>query len=219
MEPGDPLPAWMQPAEVQLRAYARLLATSGAERGLIGPRELPRIWDRHLMNCAVVADPAVGLVKHGAQVADIGSGAGLPGIVWALVRPDIQVSLIEALLRRATFLEEVVVELGLQERVSVIRSRAEDCGRDGAWTGVDVVTARAVAPLPTLLRWMLPLAAASGLCLALKGARAADEVAAVEADPEWNQGSGGVKLSIAAIGEGILAQPTTVVVARRRRAQ
>ena len=73
------------------------------------------------MNCAVVADPAVGLVKHGAQVADIGSGAGLPGIVWALVRPDIQVSLIEALLRRATFLEEGVAGLGLQERVAVIR--------------------------------------------------------------------------------------------------
>ena len=105
--------------QASLTRYAELLATAGVERGLIGPREVPRLWDRHLLNCAV----AVPLVPEGADVIDVGSGAGLPGIVWAIVRSDITVTCLEPLQRRATFLEEAVTELGLTGRVQVVRAR------------------------------------------------------------------------------------------------
>lgn len=153
----------------QAERYAELLVTTAVERGLIGPREHDRIWDRHLLNSAAFA----ALPADGVRVADLGSGAGLPGIPLALARPDLEVVLIEPLLRRATFLSEVVDELGL-DRVSVIRSRAEDL------VGVedfDVVTSRAVAPLDRLARWSLPLVVVGGEMVALKGDRAADEVA------------------------------------------
>jgi 16S rRNA (guanine527-N7)-methyltransferase len=150
--------------------YAGLLAGPGVERGLLGPRETPRIWDRHLLNCAGLAD----LLAPGEVVVDVGSGAGLPGIVLAIRRPDVQVVLVEPLLRRATFLAEVVAELGL-ERVTVERARAEElAGRLSA----DVVTARAVAPLDRLLGWTMPLLQAGGRLLALKGDRAETELAA-----------------------------------------
>lgn len=152
--------------------YAGLLATEGIVRGLIGPREVPRLWDRHLLNCALVAD----LVPEGSTVCDIGSGAGLPGIVLALRRPDLHVTLVEPLLRRTTFLEEVVTELGL-DQVRVVRGRAED-QRGGA--PFEVVTSRAVAPLPRLLAWSMPLVAPGGVLLALKGSSATAEVAEVE---------------------------------------
>lgn len=151
--------------------YAALLATLGVERGLIGPREVPRLWDRHLLNCAALA-PAV---PEGVSVADVGSGAGLPGVVLALARPDLAVTLVEPLLRRTVFLEEVVAELGLTT-VTVVRGRAE------ALHGVerfDVVTSRAVAPLGRLLGWCMPLVAPSGEMLALKGSSVEDEIETV----------------------------------------
>ncbi len=151
--------------------YADLLATEGVVRGLIGPREVPRLWDRHIMNSAVV----LPRVPQGVTVADVGTGAGLPGLVWAIARPDLRVTLIEPLLRRTTFLDEATVELGL-ENVTVLRSRAEDVSET-----YDVVTARAVAPLDKLGRWCLPLVRSGGVLLALKGRTAKDEVKAATA--------------------------------------
>ncbi len=133
--------------------YAELLATEGVVRGLIGPREAPRLWERHLLNCAVLAE----LLPEGATVCDIGSGAGLPGLVVAIARPDLRVTLVEPLLRRTTFLDEVVDELGLAGSVEVVRGRAEEL--HGART-FDVVTSRAVAPLERLLAWSMPLVGA-----------------------------------------------------------
>lgn len=149
--------------------FARLLASDGVVRGLIGPREAPRLWERHLLNCAVLEE-AVG---RGASVCDIGSGAGLPGLVLAIVRPDLELTLVEPLLRRTTFLEEAVTALGLS-RVTVVRARAEELHGGRRF---DVVTSRAVAPLPRLLDWSLPLVAPHGELLALKGSGAAAEVA------------------------------------------
>lgn len=154
--------------------YAALLADQGVVRGLIGPREVPRIWDRHILNCAVVAPK----VPVDATVADIGSGAGLPGIVWAIARPDLDVVLIEPMLRRTRFLQEAVQELEL-ERVSVVRGRAENLADE---VSADVVTARAVAPLATLAGWALPLLRPNGMLLALKGQSVADELASAASD-------------------------------------
>ncbi|HEX2893464.1 MAG TPA: 16S rRNA (guanine(527)-N(7))-methyltransferase RsmG [Marmoricola sp.] len=141
--------------------YARLLATEGTLRGLIGPREVPRLWERHLVNCALVAD----LIDPGVTVCDIGSGAGLPGLVLAIRRPDLAVTLVEPLLRRTTFLDEVVVGLGLGN-VEVVRARA--AALHGTRT-FDVVTSRAVAPMDRLAEWSLPLVRAGGTFLAMKG--------------------------------------------------
>ncbi len=151
--------------------YAELLSSDGVVRGLIGPREVPRLWDRHLLNSFALA-PALA---PGARVADVGSGAGLPGMVLAIGRPDLGVTLIEPLLRRTTFLSEVVQELGLQN-VTVVRARAEEVHGAALF---DVVTSRAVAPLGRLLEWCMPLVGADGQVLALKGASAADEIRAV----------------------------------------
>ncbi|MEZ5093563.1 16S rRNA (guanine(527)-N(7))-methyltransferase RsmG [Nocardioides sp.] len=148
--------------------YADLLATAGVERGLIGPREVPRLWGRHLVNCAVLGE----VVPEGSRVADLGSGAGLPGLVLALARPDLEVTLVEPLLRRTTFLEEVVAELGLT-RVEVVRGRAESL--HGRRT-FDVVTSRAVAPLPRLLEWSMPLVGPHGVMIAMKGSSASEEI-------------------------------------------
>lgn len=151
-------------------AYADLLAGAGVERGLIGPREVPRLWDRHLVNCGLLGPE----LAPGDRVADVGSGAGLPGLVLAILRPDVQITLIEPMLRRSTFLLEVVDLLGLPN-VTVRRDRAEDV-RDLAGS-FDVVTARAVAPLEKLAGWTVPLLRAGGRLLALKGASAAEELA------------------------------------------
>jgi 16S rRNA (guanine527-N7)-methyltransferase len=147
--------------------YVDLLATTGVERGLIGPRESDRLWDRHVFNSAAVAD----LVPPGARVVDVGSGAGLPGIPLALRRPDLRVTLLEPLLRRATFLGEAVETLGLTDRVEVVRARAEDHVQT-----YDAVLSRALAPLPRLLGWCLPLTARGGAVLALKGRTAQEEL-------------------------------------------
>lgn len=148
--------------------FARILVGAAVERGLLGPREVDRIWDRHLINCAVVAE----LIPDRARVIDIGSGAGLPGIVLGIVRPDIRMTLLEPLLRRTNFLDECVRELGLTH-VDVVRGRAEEyAGKLKA----DVVTARAVAPLERLANWSLPLLRPGGMMLALKGDRAQVEL-------------------------------------------
>ncbi|WP_235499959.1 16S rRNA (guanine(527)-N(7))-methyltransferase RsmG [Aeromicrobium sp. Leaf289] len=146
--------------------YAGILASDGVERGMIGPREVPRLWDRHLVNSGVV----LPRLPQGATVADVGSGAGLPGLVWAIGRPDLQVTLVEPLLRRTTFLDEVVAELDLTN-VRVVRSRAEDVDET-----FDVVTARAVAALEKLAKWCMPLVKPGGVLLALKGQSAPEEL-------------------------------------------
>ncbi|MCW2791690.1 MAG: rRNA ((527)-N(7))-methyltransferase RsmG [Nocardioides sp.] len=148
--------------------YAELLATEGVTRGLIGPREAPRLWDRHLLNCAVLGE----LLPEDASVCDIGSGAGLPGLVLAIARPDLRLTLVEPLLRRTTFLDEVVAELGL-DRVEVVRGRAESLHGQRRF---DVVTSRAVAPLGRLLGWSMPLVEPTGALVAMKGSSVADEV-------------------------------------------
>jgi 16S rRNA (guanine527-N7)-methyltransferase len=181
--------------------YAALLAGPGIVRGLLGPREAPRLWERHILNCAV----AVDLVPEGASVADVGTGAGLPGIVWAIVRPDVHVTLVEPLLRRISFLEETVVDLGLPN-VTVCRGRAEDMA---AQMQVDVVTARAVAPLDTLARWTLPLLKSGGVLLALKGQSVADELASAESELTK---LGATSCSVQEVGHGIVDPVTRVAV-------
>jgi 16S rRNA (guanine527-N7)-methyltransferase len=150
--------------------YANLLAGDGIIRGLIGPREAERLWDRHLLNCAVVAD----LVPHPGTLLDIGSGAGLPGIVLAMLVPDVQVTLLEPMARRVEFLDECRASLGLRN-VTVRRGRAEEVRGQ---VRADVVTARAVAPLDRLARLAIPLVRPGGTVLALKGQRAAAEAEA-----------------------------------------
>lgn len=164
--------------------YAALLATDGVVRGLIGPHEAPRLWDRHLLNCAVLGE----VIPSDVSVCDIGSGAGLPGLVLAIARPDLRITLVEPLLRRTTFLIEVVEQLHLTH-VTVVRGRAEEV-KDRH--GFDVVTSRAVAPLDRLLQWSMPLVAPRGALVAMKGSSVADEIAAARpvlrklgcADPE-----------------------------------
>lgn len=181
-------------------AYAHSLATAGVERGLIGPREVPRLWERHLLNCAVVTDA----VDPDMSVADVGSGAGLPGLVMAIRRPDLRVTLIEPLLRRATYLDEVAGELGL-ENVTVLRSRAEDAVSVG---GFDVVTSRAVAALDKLGRWCLPLVSVRGEMLAMKGERAPEEIAAATKTlRRWSA----TTPEVVVVGQGVVSPPTTLV--------
>lgn len=182
-------------------AYAHALATSGAERGLIGPREVPRIWDRHLLNCVVLSE----LVPPQVELADVGSGAGLPGLPIAIARPDVTVYLIEPLLRRVSWLKEVVDELGLAN-VEIIRGRANAVSESRQT--FDVVAARAVAPLPSLLELCLPLVTPGGELLAMKGESAASELA--EAHPTLRQ-LRAVEWSVEQCGTSTLAVPTTVV--------
>ncbi len=180
--------------------FATMLATDGVARGLIGPREVARLWDRHLINCALIAAG----VPHGATVCDVGSGAGLPGVVLAIVRPDLHVSLVEPLLRRTRFLHEVVRELNLNH-VGVVRSRAEALhGR----ASFDVVTSRAVAPLERLARWSLPLVASGGSMLAMKGSSAQREI---EGAAGTIHRLGGRSIAIECYGAHLVDAPATVV--------
>lgn len=185
--------------------FAELLATEATLRGLIGPREVPRLWDRHLLNCAVITD----LVDEGASVCDIGSGAGLPGLVMAIRRPDLRVTLVEPLLRRTTFLDEVVLGLGL-ENVKVVRGRAEELHGELVF---DVVTARAVAPLEKLSRWALPLVRSGGQFLAMKGSSAEAEVAAASTTITRQHGT---VQGVAEVGSGVVDPPVRVVRIEKR---
>lgn len=188
------------------REYVSLLAGPGTVRGLIGPREAGRLWTRHLLNCA----QAARAVPHGARLVDIGSGAGLPGIPMALARPDLSFDLVETLLRRATFLEEVVAELGLGGHVRVTRARAEEAVDSVG--GADAVTARAVAPLAKLATWSAPLLRDGGLFIALKGQSAADEVVR---DQAVAARAGIVELRVEEIAADGINEPTIVVLGRR----
>ena len=180
------------------RAYAQALIRDGDILGLLGPREMPKIWTRHILNSAVVAE----LIEPGQKVADVGSGAGLPGIPMAIVRPDAEFVLIEPMERRASWLAEQVKVLDLKN-VRVVRARAEEVGE-----AFDVVTARALSALPKLLRQCVPMTLNGGQILALKGSRAADEIEEAKSLQK--------KLRIASFeivmtGAELLAEPTLVV--------
>lgn len=189
---GDHLPV--------AQRYVQHLATSGIERGLIGPREVPRLWERHVLNCAVVQE----LIEHGATVADVGSGAGLPGLCLAIARPDLSLTLIEPLERRVIWLTEVVEDLGL-ENVDIMRSRAEQAV---GYVEADYVTARAVSALVGLLDITLPILRGTGQLLALKGRTATEEI--TKAKKKLNK-YGARKTEILLAGEDLLEEPTTVV--------
>lgn len=181
-----------------------LLAAHGVERGLIGPREVDRLWERHVLNCALLVDA----IPEGTRtLADVGSGAGLPGVVVAIARPDLEITLIETMQRRATWLEEVCGALDLP--VEVQRARAEELQGERAF---DAVTARAVAALDKLARWTLPLVAPGGHLLAMKGSSAADEIST--ARPTLRR-LGGVDPQVLVVGQGEVGLPTTVVTVRR----
>jgi 16S rRNA (guanine527-N7)-methyltransferase len=147
--------------------YVDILASRGIDWGVVGPREGERLWERHILNSIAGA----ALFPEGATVVDVGSGAGLPGIPLAILRPDLRVTLLESLLRRGNFLELAVEELGLADRVRVVRGRAEEHRERYL-----VVASRAVAPLPRLVGWCAPLMSGNGKLLALKGSTAADEL-------------------------------------------
>jgi 16S rRNA (guanine527-N7)-methyltransferase len=185
----------------QARRYAELLATDGVARGLIGPRETERLWDRHLLNCAVVAE----LLPERGLLVDIGSGAGLPGVVLAMLRPSLEVILLEPLLRRSVFLEECVAELGLPN-ATVVRARAED--KAAAPIRADVATARAVAPLDRLAGWAARLLRPGGELLAIKGQSAEAEIAA--ARPVLAR-LGAQSAEVLQAGQGRVVTATTIV--------
>ncbi len=186
--------------------YAELLAGAGVERGLVGPREVDRIWDRHLLNSAVVGE----LLDPDERVIDIGSGAGLPGIPLAIARPDLQIVLLEPLLRRSEFLNEVVDELGLA--VEVVRGRAEELWVRNQFGERDAAVSRAVAALDKLTKWSMPLLRPDGRMLAIKGVRGPDEV---EQYRRVMAASGAVDVRVVTCGANYLRPPATVVLARR----
>lgn len=188
------------------RVYRDLLATAGVERGLIGPREIERLWDRHILNCGVLATA----LPDGARVVDIGSGAGLPGIPLALAGRTLRVTLVEPLERRHAFLLEAVEALGLE--IEVVRGRAEERSVIAAAGDADVVTSRAVAPLDRLARWSAPLIRSGGELVAIKGASAAEEIA-THASAVGKVGL--TALRVETVGADTLSVPTTIVRGRR----
>ena len=193
-------------------AYAEILAGAGVERGLLGPREVDRVWDRHVLNSAVIGEA----LDAGETVADIGSGAGLPGIPLALARRDLRITLVEPLLRRSDFLRETIDELGLE--CVVVRGRAEDRAVRDAAGERDVVVSRAVASLDKLTKWSVPLLRSGGRMLAIKGERAADEV---QQHRRSMAALGLTEVEVRTCGAQYVDPPATVVVgllqAERRR--
>jgi 16S rRNA (guanine527-N7)-methyltransferase len=183
----------------QARSFAQTLANDSDELGLLGPRELDKLWSRHILNSAVVAE----LVRPGDKVADVGSGAGLPGIPMAIARPDAQFVLIEPMERRSSWMLEVVEDLGLKN-VRVLRSRAEDVTEQD----FDIVTARAVAALDKLLKMCVPLLKPGGALIALKGSKAAEEIANSK---KLEKKLGISSFEILVCGEKFLPEPTSVV--------
>ena len=183
-----------------LERYAQMLATDGVVRGLIGPREVPRLWDRHILNSGVLTAE----LPEGVALCDIGTGAGLPGMVVAIARPDLQVTLVEPLLRRTTFLNEVVEALGLTN-VEVVRGRADLLHGERSF---DVVTSRAVAPLDRLLEWSMPLVAPEGQLVALKGSSIVEEI---ETARPVLERFGCAEPEVVILGEGVSESPTYAV--------
>ena len=180
--------------------YAGSLATDGVVRGLIGPREVPRLWERHLLNCGALA----ALLPEGSSVADVGSGAGLPGLVLAIARPDLRLTLIEPLLRRTTYLQEVAEDLGL-DNVTVVRGKADVLhGKER----FDIVTSRAVAPLERLLTWSMPLVAPTGALVALKGSAITQEIEEARA---VLGAFGCAEPEVLPVGDGLIPEPTLAV--------
>ena len=190
--------------------YVARLASDGVARGLIGPREVSRLWERHVLNSAAVAEA----VPEGARVVDVGSGAGLPGIPLGLARPDVELTLVEPMARRVEFLEEVVsglaVPAGLRWRV--VRGRAEERSVATAVGSVDVVTARAVAPLPRLVGWCRGLMRPGSQLVALVGAKALAELPSLVPELE---AAGMRDVHSRAVGAGLGDAATTVVVMTR----
>lgn len=185
--------------------FTALLEEQGEERGLIGPREVDRLWERNVLNCALMTCAVESTVR---TLADVGSGAGLPGVVIAIARPDLEVTLIETMQRRCQWLEEVDQELGLG--LEVVRARAEELHGQRTF---DVVTARAVAALDKLAKWTLPLVADGGELVAMKGSSAADEIAKAE---KTLARLGGVDPRIELHGDSSIEVPTTVVRVRKK---
>lgn len=188
-----------------VQRFTAILADTGVSHGLIGPREVPRLWERHVLNCAVIADA----FPEEASLVDVGSGAGLPGVALAVVRPDLDVHLVEPMLRRTTWLESVVADLELPN-VTVHRGRAEE------FAGVllaPFVTARAVARLDKLARWCVPLLAEDGTLVAMKGRSAADEL---EEDRRALEKLGLVDAVVTEHGGSVLEEPVLTVDLRFR---
>ena len=183
--------------------YVEHLASSGIVRGLIGPREAPRLWGRHVLNCVVVE----ALIPQSARVADVGSGAGLPGLCLAIARPDLELTLIEPLERRVTWLNEIVQDLRL-ENVQVLRARGEQVEELPGGSAPDVVTARAVSALGGLLDFTLPLLQGSGELLALKGRSAQQEIDKARKQLKRHRVA---QTEVLTLGSELLEEPTTVV--------
>ncbi len=190
--------------------YAQILAGAGVERGLIGPREAVRVWERHLLNSAALTE----LLRRGDRIADIGSGAGLPGIPLALAWPDLRVTLIEPLLRRSGFLSEVIDDLKVD--ITVVRGRAEEQTVRRQVGEMDAVVSRAVASLDKLSRWSVPLLRPGGRMLAMKGVRAMDEL---DEHRRGMESLGALDAKVVTCGGDYLNPPATVVVARRGEPQ
>lgn len=205
-ELSDAASAVFGPGMDTARRYAEALAAAGVERGLLGPREAERLWERHLLNSAAVGE----LLGPGERVVDIGSGAGLPGIPLAIARPDLEVVLLEPLLRRSEFLTEVVGELGLA--VEVVRGRAEEPWVRDRFGGRDAAVSRAVAALDKLTKWSMPLLRPGGRMVAIKGERAPEEL---KAHRRVMAAAGAVDARVVTCGANYLCPPATVVVARR----
>lgn len=224
-EPGDGAPPWLDTPESArtvfgdrlplAERFVGLLSTHGVERGLIGPRELDRLWERHVLNSAVLAEAVPHAAGTSAEdprprVIDVGSGAGLPGVPLAIARPDLDIVLLEPMARRVDWLEEVAEQLGLS--VTVERGRAEEKAIRARVGVSEVVTARAVAPLGRLAAWCLPLVREGGTLLALKGRSAAEEI---ERDRDAVRRAGGGEPRIVEYGAEVLEMPTTVVAIER----
>jgi 16S rRNA (guanine527-N7)-methyltransferase len=191
-------------------AYADLLADDAVRRGLIGPHEVGRLWGRHLLNSAAVAE----LIAPAETVVDVGSGAGLPGVPLALARPDLRVTLVEPMQRRVAFLNEVVDRLRLE--VVVVHGRAEERAVRERVGDADVVVSRAVASLDRLTKWCLPLLRPGGRMLAIKGERAAEEVGQQR---RVMASLGAIDVRVVRCGVNYLDPPAAVVVARKRTSQ
>jgi 16S rRNA (guanine527-N7)-methyltransferase len=190
----------------QAELYVDLLERHGVERGLIGPREVDRLWERHVLNSAVIGEH----IPNGVRVVDVGSGAGLPGVPLAISRPDLDIVLLEPMARRVDWLAEVAEKLELP--ITIVRGRAEEREVREQLGGAEVVTARAVAPLARLAGWCLPLVRPEGVLLALKGMTAGEEI---ERDRDAVRRVGGGSPEIAECGAGVLEVPSIVVLIKR----